>query len=114
MMEATAHQEPIQSPNYTLSVPKTIYVILEPAVENMIMYIPVEEATAGGTPMLSKRGLKMAPPPSPSAPETHPPRRAKITSLYTTEPSNLTSLFAMPLPTFFFSVYSVFTFLTPK
>ena len=53
----------------------------EPAVENMIIYMPVEEATAGGTPRLSRRGLKMAPPPSPRAPETHPPSRAKITNL---------------------------------
>ena len=80
-MEARAHQDPIQSPKGRLSVPNTIYVILEPAVENMIMYIPVEDATAGGTPMLSKRGLKIAPPPRPRAPDTQPPSKAKITSL---------------------------------
>ena len=55
--------------------------MLEPAVENIIMYMPVEDATAGGTPMLKRSGLKIAPPPRPNAPETHPPNRAKITSL---------------------------------
>ena len=80
MIEATAHQDPIQSPKGTFNVPNTMYVMLEPAVENMIIYIPVEDATAGGTPMLNKSGLKIAPPPSPRAPDTQPPSKAKITS----------------------------------
>ena len=81
IIEATAHHPPIQSPYGILSVPKTMYVMLEPAVENMIIYIPVEDATAGGTPMLRSKGLKIAPPPRPRAPETQPPSRAKITNL---------------------------------
>ncbi len=113
MIEATAHHAPIQSPKGMFKVPNTMYVMLEPAVENMIMYIPVDEATAGGTPMLRSKGLKMAPPPRPSAPETHPPNRAKITNLVTTFLSNLTSLLARPLPTFFLSFYSLLTFLIP-
>ncbi len=80
MIDATAHHEPIHNPNGRFNVPNTIYVMLEPAVENMIIYIPVEDATAGGTPMLSNKGLKMAPPPKPSAPETQPPKRAKMTN----------------------------------
>ena len=56
------------------------------AVEYIIMYIPVADETAGGTPMLSRRGLKIAPPPSPKAPETHPPQKAKITNLARVDP----------------------------
>ena len=47
-------------------------------VENMIMYMPVDEATVGGTPSSIISGLKTLPPPSPKAPETHPPKKAKI------------------------------------
>ena len=53
-------------------------------VENIIMYIPVTEATWGGTPMLNSRGLKMTPPPKPRAPEIQPPKKANISSLTTT------------------------------
>lgn len=45
------------------------------------MYIPVEEATFGGHPRLRSKGLKIEPPPSPRAPETHPPKKEKIISL---------------------------------
>ena len=82
--DAKAHHPPIQNPNCKLRVPKTTYVILEPAVENRIMYIPVDDATDGGTPKLSSRGLKIAPPPRPKAPETQPPKRAKITNFKST------------------------------
>ena len=80
MREATAHQHPIQNPNVKLRTPKRMNVILVPAVEKRIMYMPVEDATAGGTPILKSKGLKIAPPPRPRAPETHPPRVAKITN----------------------------------
>lgn len=47
------------------------------AVEKMIIYIPVEEATFGGTPKLSSKGLKMAPPPNPTADPIMPPKSEK-------------------------------------
>ena len=47
------------------------------------MYIPVADDTEGGTPILNNTGLKIAPPPSPRAPETHPPRNPSTVSLVT-------------------------------
>jgi hypothetical protein len=46
----------------------------------MIMYIPVEVDTDGGTPSEIIKGLKIDPPPRPRAPLTHPPTNAKISS----------------------------------
>jgi hypothetical protein len=57
-----------------------IKITLEEAVEYIIIYIPVDEATLGGTPILSNKGLKIAPPPRPSAPDTHPPMNANTTN----------------------------------
>tara|TARA_B110000503_G_scaffold117887_1_gene178303 strand:+ start:1748 stop:1861 length:114 start_codon:yes stop_codon:yes gene_type:complete len=37
------------------------------------MYIPVDVDTFGYTPIAIKAGLKIAPPPNPRAPATHPP-----------------------------------------
>lgn len=67
---------------------------LDPAVENIIMYIPVADETGGGTPKLNKRGLKIAPPPKPRAPETQPPIKANISSLDNDYLVNLRSLFS--------------------
>ena len=61
--------------------PKGTLVILETAVPKNIMYIPVEVATLGGTPTERSRGLKIAPPPNPSAPATQPPTMLKNSSL---------------------------------
>lgn len=44
----------------------------------MIMYMPVEVDTVGGTPSSIIKGLKTLPPPSPKAPEIKPPKKAKI------------------------------------
>lgn len=63
----------------------------------MTRYIPVEEATEGGIPMLKRTGLKMAPPPKPRAPETQPPIKATVTNLRTTSGENLRSLLQIPL-----------------
>ena len=49
----------------------------EAQVENMIIYIPVDVDTVGGTPSSIMRGLKTLPPPRPKAPDTHPPTKAK-------------------------------------
>jgi len=72
-------------------------VIEEPRVVNMTRYMPVDEETAGGIPMLSKTGLKIAPPPRPRAPDTQPPANATVTSLLTMSGENLRSLLQIPL-----------------
>ena len=46
-------------------------------VENIIIYIPVDVETVGGTPSSIMSGLKTLPPPRPNAPETQPPMNAK-------------------------------------
>ncbi len=54
-----------------------MYITVEAAVENIIMYIPVEVETSGGTPSEIITGLKTEPPPSPRAPLINPPQNAK-------------------------------------
>jgi hypothetical protein len=74
-------------------------MVVEPIVENKIIYIPVAEATAGGTPYPSKRGLKIAPPLKPKQPEAHPPTKAVTTRDLTVFLWNLISLAISPFPT---------------
>ena len=69
----------------------------EPRVVNMTRYMPVEEATEGGMPMLKRTGLKIALPPRPRAPDTQPPTKATETSLLTMFGENLRSLLHIPL-----------------
>ena len=78
----------------------------EPKVVNMTRYMPVEEATEGGMPMLKSTGLKIAPPPSPRAPETQPPTNATVTSLLTMFGENLRSLLQIPLLYLILKYYS--------
>lgn len=111
-IEAKAENAPIQKAYWTLRVPYMIYVKLDTPVENMIIYMLVDEATVGGTPKLRRRGLKIAPPPKPRAPETQPPSIDKSTSWTNTLFSKLISPF-WSLPTFFFNSYSFLTVLTP-
>lgn len=47
------------------------------------MYFPVADDTMGGTPMLIRMGLKIEPPPTPSAPATQPARNETPNSLMT-------------------------------
>ena len=69
-------QNPSQIANGMSSAPYEMYMNEEANVENMIIYIPVEVDTVGGTPSSIIRGLKTLPPPSPKAPETQPPMKA--------------------------------------
>ena len=62
----------------------------------MIMYIPVDEETDGGTPIANNIGLKIAAPPMPRAPAAHPPVNAKINSLNRLREVILISLSAKP------------------
>ena len=78
------------------------------------MYIPVAEATEGCTPRLSNKGLKMAPPPRPKAPDINPPRKAKVTNLIKTEALSFKSLDTIPAPTLVFKAYSFRTLFTAK
>lgn len=73
------------------------------------MYIPVDEETEGGTPILNSKGLKMTPPPRPSAPDTQPPINAKKTNLNILEPSNLISPSTSPDPYLIFNYCSLLT-----
>ena len=82
---------------------------LELEEEKRIMYIPVAEATDGKTPRLRRSGLKMAPPPSPKAPDMNPPKKANVTNLRRTKKSNLRSLGAIPAPTRILRAYSFLT-----
>lgn len=49
----------------------------EAKVDNIIMYMPVDVDTAGGTPKAIMRGLNILPPPKPRAPLINPPQKAK-------------------------------------
>ncbi len=82
---------------------------LELEDENKIMYIPVADATEGKIPRLSNKGLNIAPPPSPSAPDINPPRKANVTNLKSTLRCNFRSLGAIPAPTLVFKAYSYLT-----
>lgn len=103
---------PTQIPQLTGSKSASIYVRVLAPVEKMIMYIPVADATFGGTPIDNKSGLKMEPPPSPRAPETHPPTKEKTMSLTNCQPSSLTSLLPSPVPYVILSICSLLTILT--
>lgn len=83
-------------------------------VEKIIMYMPVADAICGGQPILNNNGLKILPPPSPSAPETHPPTNDIETSLTRAPPSKLTSPSDRPPPCSFLSFYSYLTDLTAQ
>ena len=67
-------------------------------VEKIIIYIPVAEATFGGHPKPRRSGLNIEPPPSPRAPETHPPTKERVTSLSIGAPERGISLEARPDP----------------
>lgn len=82
---------------------------LDAAVEYNIMYMPVEDDTDGGTPILRSRGLKMTPPPRPRAPETHPPIKAKNTNFKMLDHRNSISPSTSPCPYLIFNSYSFFT-----
>lgn len=63
--------------------------------ENVIKYIPVADDTFGGTPIESNSGLKMTPPPRPSAPATHPPVKPRNSTFLRILPLKIKSLGAM-------------------
>jgi len=82
-------------------------------LEKVMMYIPVADETFGGTPIESKRGLKMTPPPRPRAPATHPPKNPKQRTFLRILPSKTRSLSAkLTLLYFFLSYYSELVILT--
>lgn len=85
-------------------------MVLAP-VEKIIIYIPVEDATLGGQPKLSNKGLNIEPPPKPKAPDTQPPRNENTRSLIRGPPCSLTSDDAKPFPYFYFRSCSFCTVL---
>ena len=48
-------------------------------LENVTKYSPEAEETSGGSPRVSRHGLKMTPPPRPRAPEMSPPKNPSST-----------------------------------
>lgn len=78
--------------------------------EKVIRYIPVADDTFGGTPMDKSNGLKMTPPPKPSAPATQPPVNPRISTFLRTFPLKIKSLSTILIPpNFSFSPYSYAT-----
>ena len=69
------------------------------------MYMPVEAATYGGTPIPISTGLNTIPPPNPTA-EARPPPIDAAASLTIEIPVNEMSLLFHPILVFFFSVSS--------
>ena len=96
-MDPSTHHAPVHAAYVVSREPCKVYVTDEPKVVNMTRYMPVDDATEGGMPMLRSTGLKMAPPPRPRAPETQPPMKATVTKRRTTFGENLRSLLLMPL-----------------
>ena len=83
-------------------------------LENVIIYIPVAEETLGGTPRLINSGLKITPPPRPSAPATHPPPNPRARTILKVLPSNIKSfLDRLTLSNSLLRPYSWATNLTP-
>ena len=75
--------------------------------ENVIKYIPVAEDTLAGTPMESRSGLKITPPPRPRAPATHPPPNPRKSTFLRVLPLNNKSLSTLlMLLNFSFNLYS--------
>jgi hypothetical protein len=65
---------------------------------NIIIYIPDDVATFGGTPMLINKGLNIIPPPNPIAPDIHPPIRENIINFIKFYLFKFTSSFIIPEP----------------
>lgn len=104
--ETNAHQR-AQS---NISSPYRKYMTQVTIFENVMRYIPVADETLAGTPMANKSGLKITPPPSPSAPATHPPVNPRNSTFLRTLPLKIKSLSAMLIPpNFSFNAYSFAT-----
>jgi len=80
--------------------------MVDAPVENIIMYIPVADATYAGTPILNNNGLKTLPPPIPSAPDIQPPMKLNSKSLNSLTPFIGFSLFPKPAPYLILRFYS--------
>ena len=72
---------------------------------NIIMYIPVDAATYGGTPIPINTGLNTIPPPNPTA-EARPPPIDAAASLNIEMPVNDISFLFHPILVFFFNISS--------
>ena len=65
---------------------------------NVMRYMPVADETLGGTFIAIRIGLKMTPPPRPSAPAIHPPKNPKDKMIVNVLPSKIKSLCARLMP----------------
>ena len=75
---------------------------------NIIMYMPVDAATYGGTPIPINTGLNTIPPPNPTA-EARPPPIDAAASLNIEMPVNDMSFLFHPILVFFFSISSFYS-----
>lgn len=108
--EPTMQNVPNQIEYGTFNIPLNRNDTVEAPEAKIIMYIPDAVATEGGTPRLINKGLNIIPPPSPKAPDIHPPRRENNTSL--TKFSLVNSIsFSFPCPYFDFKFYSFYIYL---
>lgn len=83
-------------------------------MENIIIYLLVEAAGEGAIPNESNTGLKMDPPPSPKAPDTHPPMKPYNSNFIRIIPVALISLSQRPLLYFVLSFNSLFIINTAR
>lgn len=89
-------------------------MIVVAADEIITIYIPVEVDTDGGTPSEIISGLKIDPPPRPSAPPTHPPKKAKMSKSRNGLPVYLISLGMRPQFSLILRACSFLFIITPK
>lgn len=66
---------------------------------------PVADETLGGTPMAKRTGLQIEPPPSPSAPATHPPTKPKHVTIQRGFPYKRISLSTKLIPPYFCLIF---------
>ena len=99
--EPIMQNTPSQSEYGIFSRPLKRYETVVAPDANIIMYMPDDVATFGGTPKLISKGLKIMPPPSPRAPEIHPPIKENTISFTKVLLFNAIS-FLFPLPNLVF------------
>jgi hypothetical protein len=107
MHEPIMQNVPSQSEYEIFSSPLNRYETVVAPDANIIMYMPDDVATFGGTPRLISKGLNIIPPPNPKAPDIHPPIKENTISF--TKVSFVNSIsFLFPLLNLAFNFYSYF------
>lgn len=108
------HHKLIHPANGKSSAPQLKQITVDAVDEYNTIYIAVEVATSGGTPIDIISGLKMELPPMPIAPLTQPPQNAKKSRKASWPPRQRISLGTRPRPTFNFRACSLLFINTPS